>query len=114
MAVHACPGIAAIAAFTAASSRAVTEKNAPARRGRPAHRGAVVAGVHPGHDDPGHPAARAVPIASASRLAAPRPVFALPPRSRVAATTGAPCGVLTTAASAFSPRTSTVLPCILV
>ena len=32
MAVHACPGTAAIAAFTAASSRAVTEKNAPARR----------------------------------------------------------------------------------
>ena len=55
-----------------------------------------------------------MPIASAAKLAAPRAVFALPPRSRVAAITGADRGVLTVAASAFSPRTSTVLPEILV
>jgi hypothetical protein len=61
-----------------------------------------------------HPAARAVLIASAVNEAAPRAVFALPPRSRVPAMTGAACGVLTVAASAFSPRTSTVLPEILV
>src|SRR5260221_539830 len=59
---------------------------------------------------PVHPAARAVPIASAAKLAAPRAVFALPPRSRVAAITGADRGVLTVAASAFSPRTSTDVP----
>ncbi|HMH91977.1 MAG TPA: hypothetical protein VK586_12955 [Streptosporangiaceae bacterium] len=46
----------------------------------------------------------------AIRLAAPRAVFAMPPRSLVAAMTGAACGVQIVAASAFSPRTSTVLP----
>jgi hypothetical protein len=37
-----------------------------------------------------------------------------PPRSRVAAITGAPSGVLMVAASAFRPRTSRLLPWILV
>ena len=36
-----------------------------------------------------HPAARAVPMASAAQLAAPRVEFAFPPRSLVAAITGA-------------------------
>jgi hypothetical protein len=44
----------------------------------------------------------------------PRAEAALPPRSRVAAITGAPSGVLMVAASAFSPRTSRLLPWILV
>ena len=42
---------------------------------------------------PAHPAAWAVPMASAAKLAAPRAGFALPPRSLVAAITGAPSGV---------------------
>ena len=53
-------------------------------------------------------------MASAANLAAPRAEFALPPRSRVAAITGAASGVLMVAASAFSPRTSRLLPWILV
>ena len=61
-----------------------------------------------------HPASRAVPMAPAAKLAAPRAEAAFPPRSRVAAITGADSGVLTTAASAFSPRTSRILPWILV
>jgi hypothetical protein len=63
---------------------------------------------------PVQPASRAAPIASASSEAAPRAVLALPPRSLVAAMTGAQSGVLTAAASAFSPRTSTALPWIFV
>jgi hypothetical protein len=46
--------------------------------------------------------------------AAPRAELALPPRSLVAAITGAPSGVLIVAASAFSPRTSRLFPPILV
>jgi hypothetical protein len=46
--------------------------------------------------------------------AAPRAEPALPPRSRVAAITGAASGVLIVAASAFRPRTSTLLPPIFV
>ncbi len=53
-------------------------------------------------------------MASAAKLAAPRTEAAFPPRSRVAAITGADSGVLITAASAFSPRTSSDLPWILV
>ena len=60
------------------------------------------------------PQARAVPMAWAARLAAPRDEGAFPPRSLVAAITGAASGVLTAAMSAFSPRTSTDLPWILV
>ena len=60
------------------------------------------------------PQARAVPTASAARLAAPRLEAAFPPRSRAAAITGADSGVLTVAASAFRPRTSSDLPWILV
>jgi hypothetical protein len=41
---------------------------------------------------------------------APRAVFAFPPRSRAAATTGAAPGAQIVAVSAFSPRSSTVLP----
>ena len=61
-----------------------------------------------------HPHSRAVPMARAARLAAPRAEAAFPPRSLVAAITGADSGVLTTAASAFSPRTSSDLPWIFV
>ena len=53
-------------------------------------------------------------MASAASDAAPRAEFALPPRSRVAAITGADSGVEITTASAFSPRTSRVLPPIFV
>ena len=60
------------------------------------------------------PAARAVLIASATSQAAPRALAALPPRSRVAAITGAAIGVQTVAASAFSPRTVSDLAAILV
>ena len=63
---------------------------------------------------PVHPAARAVPAASVIMEAAPRAEAALPPRSRVAAITGAASGVLITAASTFRPRTSRPLPWILV
>ena len=63
---------------------------------------------------PVQPQARAVPMAWAARLAAPRAEEALPPRSLVAAITGAASGVLTAAMSAFSPRTSTDLPWIFV
>ena len=58
---------------------------------------------------PLHPMARAAPMAPAANRAAPRAEFAFPPRSRVAAITGAPSGVDTVAASAFRPRTSRLL-----
>ena len=61
-----------------------------------------------------HPASHAVAMAPAAKLAAPRTEAAFPPRSRVAAITGADSGVLTTAASAFSTRTSNDFPWILV
>ena len=44
----------------------------------------------------------------------PREEGAFPPRSLVAAATGAASGVLTAAMSAFSPLTRTDLPCIFV
>ena len=56
-----------------------------------------------------HPASRAVAIASATRLAAPRAEPALPPRNRAEATTGAASGVDTVATSTFNPRTSSDL-----
>ena len=103
-----------IAAVTAGSIRAVTEKYAPARRQAPANAAQYNPESARATIVPAHPAARAAPIASAVKLAAPRAVFALPPRSRVPAITGAATGVQMVAASAFSPRTSTVLPEILV
>ena len=60
------------------------------------------------------PQARAVRTAATAKLAAPRTEAALPPRSLVAAITGAASGVLTVAASAFSPRTASCLPAIFV
>ena len=63
---------------------------------------------------PVQPQSRAVPMAWAARLAAPRAEAAFPPRSRVAAITGADSGVLITAASAFRPRTSSDFPWIFV
>ena len=63
---------------------------------------------------PPHPAVRAVLTASVIIEAAPRAELALPPRSRVAAITGAASGVQMLAASTFSPRTSRPLPPILV
>ena len=63
---------------------------------------------------PVQPQSRAVAMARAARLAAPRTEAAFPPRSRVAAITGAASGVLMAAASAFSPRTATCLPGIFV
>jgi len=63
---------------------------------------------------PVQPQARAVPMACAARLAAPRAEAAFPARSLVAAATGAASGVLTAPISAFSPRTSTDLPWIFV
>ena len=61
-----------------------------------------------------HPVARAVPTDAVANDAAPRAEAALPPRSLVAAITGAASGVLIVAASAFSPRTSRLFPWILV
>src|SRR5260370_1129227 len=52
-------------------------------------------------------------MASAASDAAPRAEFAVPPRSLVAAITGAASGVETTAASAFNPRLVKLLPGIL-
>ena len=63
---------------------------------------------------PVHPVSCAVPMASVMNDAAPRAEAALPPRSRTAAVTGAASGVLTVAASTFRPRTSRLLPLILV
>jgi len=57
-----------------------------------------------------HPAWRAVLIAPAASDAAPGAEPAFPPRSRVAAITGAASGVEITAASTFRPRTSRLLP----
>jgi hypothetical protein len=62
---------------------------------------------------PVHPAARPVPAASVIIEAAPRAEAAFPPRSRVAAITGAASGVQTVPASTFRPRTSSPLPWIL-
>ena len=53
-------------------------------------------------------------MACAARPAAPRDEGAFPPRSLVAAATGAASGVLTAATSAFRPRTRTDLPWIFV
>jgi hypothetical protein len=61
---------------------------------------------------PVHPVARAVAMVPAANRAALRAEFAVPPRSRAAAITGAPSGVQMVAASAFSPRTSRLLPWI--
>jgi hypothetical protein len=63
---------------------------------------------------PVHPQSCAVVMARAARLAAPRAEAALPPRSLVAAITGAAIGVLMVAASAFRPRTSSDFPWIFV
>jgi hypothetical protein len=63
---------------------------------------------------PRHPQARAVLMACAAMLAAPRAEGALPLRSLVAAITGAQSGVLMTAVSAFSPLTSSDFPWIFV
>ena len=54
------------------------------------------------------PAARAVVIASATKDAAPRAEFAVPPRSRVPTSTGAHVGVDTAASSGLSPRSRSV------
>jgi len=61
-----------------------------------------------------HPVARAVVTDAAANDAAPREEAALPPRSLVAAITGAASGVLMVAASVFSPRTSRLFPWIFV
>ena len=53
-------------------------------------------------------------MASVANDAAPRADPALPPRSLAAAITGAASGVLMVAASTFRPRTSRLLPGILV
>jgi len=102
--------MAAIAARMLAFIETVTENRAPPRR-----IALVTAALQNAESIrttivPVQPASRAVPIARAARLAAPRAEAALPPRSRVAAITGAAIGVLTTAASAFRPQTSSELP----
>src|SRR5436190_9860492 len=101
MGVHASSGIEAIAAFTAGSIRAVTEKHAPARRQAPVNAAQYNPESARAMIVPVHPADRAAPSASAANEATPRAVFALPPRSRVPAMSGAACGVLIVAASAF-------------
>jgi hypothetical protein len=63
---------------------------------------------------PVHPAARAMPAPAVIIEAAPRAEEALPPRSLVAAITGAASGVQMVAASTFRPRTSRLLPWIFV
>jgi hypothetical protein len=63
---------------------------------------------------PVHPAARAVATVSVIIDAAPRAELAFPPRSRVAAITGAASGVQIVPASTFRPRTSRPLPWIFV
>jgi hypothetical protein len=63
---------------------------------------------------PLHPVSRAVPTDSLIIEAAPRAEAALPPRSLVAAITGAASGVQILAASTFRPRASRLLPWILV
>jgi hypothetical protein len=109
MAVQASSGSAAIAALTAAFAGTVTANAVAADRG---DHGGVVGGVHPHDDGPVAPQAPAVLTVCAARLAAPRAEGAFPPRSLVAAATGADSGVLTAPISAFSPRTSTDLPWI--
>jgi hypothetical protein len=56
------------------------------------------------------PAARAVAIASRTIDAAPLPEPALPARSRIPASTGAPCSVLSVVASGDGPLRSTCRP----
>ena len=113
-AVQACSGMAAMAAAILVSMFTVTENRAPPRRTAPQNAAEQYAESARTTISPVHPIARAVPMASAANRAAPRAEFAVPPRSRVAAITGAPSGVQTVAASAFSPRTSSDLPWILV
>jgi hypothetical protein len=113
--VQASPGMAAMAAMAArmlAFTGTVTENRAPARRIAP-----VTAALQNAESSrttiiPVHPHSTAVAMARVARLAAPRAEAALPPRSLVPAITGAAIGVLTTAASVFSPRTSSDLPWI--
>ena len=99
--------MAAIAARTVRSARMVTEKQAVARRQAPMTAAEQYAESARTTICPEQPAARATPIASATSPAAPPAEPAFPPRSRVAATTGAASGVLRVATSGDSPRSST-------
>jgi hypothetical protein len=92
----------------------VTEKQAPARRTDLVNAAEQNAESARTTRIPVHPVARAVPTAWVAKLAAPREDAAFPPRSRVAAITGAASGVLMAAASTFRPRTSRLLPWIFV
>jgi hypothetical protein len=115
MGVYASSGIEAIAALTAGSVRAVTEKHAPARWQAPVSAAkynpelarATIVSIHP--------VDRAAPSASAANETTPRAVCSRCRRAAgFPAMSDAACGVLIVTASAFSPRTSTVLPKILV
>jgi hypothetical protein len=88
----------------------VTENNAPARRTAAVNAAGQNAESARTTSVPVHPAARAAATDAAANDAAPRQEAALPPRSLVAAITGAASGVLMVAASVFSPRTSRPLP----
>src|SRR5215472_10039807 len=94
--------MAAMAARTLGSMRTVTEKRAPASPAAQQAGGPSNAESIRTTSVPVHPAARA----------APREEAAFPPRSLVAAITGAASGVQTVAASTFRPRTSRLLPWI--
>ncbi|TDB92266.1 hypothetical protein E1267_43910, partial [Nonomuraea longispora] len=59
---------------------------------------------------PVQPAWRAVPMDSRTAEAAPRAEAAVPPRNRLAATTGADSGVDMVTVNAFSPLTRTLFP----
>src|SRR3954453_2208022 len=79
----------------------------------PAVRQALTTGPEPNAESPRTricpvaPLVRAVEIACFTSEAAARADPALPPRSRVAATTGAACGVLIAATSGDRPRSRT-------
>jgi hypothetical protein len=114
MGVQASSLMAAIAARMLVFTGTVTENRAPPRRialitlalqNAEPIRTTIVAV---------QPQSRAVVMDRAARLAAPRADPAFPPRSRVAAITGADSGVLIVAASAFRPLTSSDFPAILV
>src|SRR3954462_9614968 len=80
----------------------------------PALRHATTTGPEPDAESPRTrigpvaPAARAVAMACLTSEAADRAEPALPPPSRVAATTGAACGVLIAAISGDRPRSRTL------
>ena len=101
----ATPAIPAIAVLTAAVIRAVTENQASCRNAPPTSAQPQHAESAPTSTRPVTPAIRAVPIACATSRPTPAAEAMSPRRSRAAAISGAPIGLLSAARCTLRPRT---------